>query len=47
MWNLKCDTNELIYKTKTDSDIDKRLVVAIGEVWIESLGFAHTMYIHT
>ena len=21
MWNLKCDTNELIYKTETDSQI--------------------------
>ena len=31
MWNLKYDTNELIYETKTDSDIEKRLVVARGE----------------
>ena len=23
MWNLKIDTNELIYKTETDSDIKK------------------------
>ena len=29
MWNLKYDTNELIYETKTD--IEKRLVVAKGE----------------
>ena len=31
MWNLKYDTNELVYKTKTDSDIENRLVVAKGE----------------
>ena len=23
MWNLKCDTNELMYKTKTDSPTQK------------------------
>ena len=26
MWNLKYDTNEPIYKTETDSDIENRLV---------------------
>ena len=33
MWNLKYDTNELIYETETDShrDIDNRLVVAKGD----------------
>ena len=31
MWNLNCDTDELICETKTDSDIDNRLVVAKGE----------------
>ena len=31
MWNLKYDTNELIYETETDSDIENRLVVAKGE----------------
>lgn len=31
MWNLKCNRNELIYETKTDSDIESRLVVASGE----------------
>ena len=31
MWNLKYDTNELIYQTETDSDIENRLVVAKGE----------------
>ena len=31
MWNLKYDTNELIYKTETDfTDIENRLVVAKG-----------------
>ena len=29
MWNLNCDTDELICETKTD--IDNRLVVAKGE----------------
>ena len=31
MWNLKYNANELIYETETDSDIEKRLVVAKGE----------------
>ena len=31
MWSLKYDTNELIYKTETDSHIENRLVVAKGE----------------
>ena len=32
MWNLKYDTNELIYKTKNRlTDIENRLVVAKGE----------------
>ena len=31
MWNLKYDTNELIYETETDSDIENRPVVAKGE----------------
>ena len=30
MWNLKYDTNELIYETETVSDIENRLVVAKG-----------------
>ena len=28
MWNLKYDTNEPIYKTETDVDIENRPVVA-------------------
>ena len=31
IFNLKYDTNELIYETETDSDIEDRLVVAKGE----------------
>ena len=31
VWNLKYDTNELIYKTEIESDIENRLVVAKGE----------------
>ena len=31
VWNLKYDTNEPIYKTETNSDIENRLVVAKGE----------------
>ena len=42
MQNLKCGTNEPIYKTETDSDMEKRLVVAKGEgegvEWTGSLG---------
>ena len=40
MWNLIYDTNELIYETETDSDIENRLVVAKGEGWIGNLGLA-------
>ena len=32
MWNLKQDTNELIYKTENKlTDIENRLVIAKGE----------------
>ena len=31
MWNLKYDTNELIYETEIDSNIENRTVVAKGE----------------
>ena len=37
MWNLKYDTNEQTCETETDSDIEKRLVVARGRR-IGSLG---------
>ena len=36
LWNLKYDTNEPIYKTETDSDVEIRLVVVKGEVGKES-----------
>ena len=31
MWNLKYDTNQLIYKTETDSDIENKRMVTKGE----------------
>ena len=31
VWNLKYDTNKLIYETETDSQTENRLVVAKGE----------------
>ena len=31
MWNLKYDTNELIYETNILTDIENRLVVAKGK----------------
>ena len=31
MWNLKYDTNELIYETDTNAQAQKRLVVANGK----------------
>ena len=31
MWNLKNNTNEFIYKTETDSDIENKLMVTKGE----------------
>ena len=31
MWNPKNDTNELIYKTNTFTDIENRLMVTKGE----------------
>ena len=32
VWNLKYDTNEIIYETETDSQTQRALVVAKGEV---------------
>ena len=31
MWHLKCGTNEPIYRTETDSDIEDRPVVVKGD----------------
>ena len=33
MESEKNDTNELIYKTETDSDIENKLMVTKGERW--------------
>ena len=30
MWNLNYDTNEFIYKTETDSNIENKLMVTKG-----------------
>ena len=39
MWNLKIDTNQSIYKTETDSDIENKLMVIKGErEWGDNLG---------
>ena len=45
MWNLKYDTNELIYETETDSETQRRDLWLprgrqVGEGRIESLGLA-------
>ena len=48
IWNLKYGTNEPTYRTDTDSDMEKRLVVAKGEgegvKWMGSLGLADANY---
>ena len=49
MWNVKYDTNELIYKTETDSDIENQTYGCqradrVGEGWIGSLGLADANY---
>ena len=49
MWHLKCDTNELIYETETESHTDRtdwRLSRGRGveEGWIGSLGLADANY---
>ena len=32
MWNIKYDTNELVYETEIDSDIENKLMVTkVGE----------------
>ena len=33
MWNLKYDTNEVIYKTEIDLDLESKLMVTKGERW--------------
>ena len=48
MWNLKYDTNELIYETETDSHTQRRLFIAkgrrVGEGWTGSLGLLDANY---
>ena len=47
MWNLKYDTDQHIYETKTDTDIENRVVVDKGEGGEGrngSLGIAHANY---
>ena len=50
MWNLKYDTNELIYETETDSQTQKTDLQlpggeeGAGEGWIGSLGLADANY---
>ena len=31
MWNLKYDTNELIYKIETDAQTQKKIMITEGE----------------
>ena len=38
IWKPKCDTNELICETKTDSDIENRFMVAKGEAGKGKIG---------
>ena len=50
MWNLKYGTNEPIYKTETNSQIENRLVIAnggevgLGERWTGRLGLVDANY---
>ena len=45
MWNLKYETNELIYKTETDSQTQRTdLWLPRGREWIGSLGLADANY---
>ena len=46
-WNLKYNTNELIYKTETNSQIREHMDAkgkGMREGWTGSLGFVHTKY---
>ena len=49
MWNLKYDTNEIIYETETDSETQRHReqtcgCQGVGEGWIGSLGLADVNY---
>ena len=43
IWNLKYDTNELLYKTETDSQT-QRAGRKVGDGWSGSLGLANANY---
>ena len=49
MWNLKYDTNQHIYETITDSDIESSVMAARGgkEEKIKSLGLAEAKLLYT
>ena len=49
MWNLKYDTNELIYKTETESQTERVDLYlprgrGMGEGWSGSIGLADANY---
>ena len=48
MWNLKYDTNELIYEAEIGSQTENRLVLTKGEGngegWIKGVGLADANY---
>ena len=49
MWNLKYDTNELIYETETDSQTQRADLwlpreVGVGKEWIGSMGLEYANY---
>ena len=49
MWNLKYNTNELIYETETYSQAQRRHLrlpreAEVGESWSSGLELAHTNY---
>ena len=46
MWNLKYDTNELIYETNRLTDIENRLVVVKGEVGVSRCRLLYTGWIN-
>ena len=48
MWNLKRnDTNELIYKIKTNSQLENKLRVPGGEEWGEGIVREFEIYMYT
>ena len=47
MWNLKYDTNELIYEINRITDIENRLVVASGEGLEWEVGVSRCKFLYT